>query len=157
MRMHFEMHAGFNLDDKVIIRICTRILCNLCSKTQISLFSCIISFHWPSWSIFAVLGHLFKLEMICINYLAMSVHLHYEVQWSYHSNYRDVCDSIFDLPSQGASVVVLAVFICGGFHFNILRISGNRVLMKSAILLSERVISDYNPVLSYSLTINTLQ
>ena len=35
---------------------------------------------------------------------------------------RDVCDSIFDLPSQGASVVVLAVFICGGFHFNILRI-----------------------------------
>ena len=71
---------------------------------------------------------------------------------------RDVCgDSIFDLPSQGASVVVLAVFICGGFHFNILRISGNRVLMKSVILRSERVISDYNPVLSYSLTINTLQ
>ena len=67
---------------------------------------------------------------------------------------RDVCDSIFGLSSQGASVVVLAVFICGGFHFNILRISGNRVLMKSAILLSERVISDYNPVLSYSLTIN---
>jgi hypothetical protein len=70
---------------------------------------------------------------------------------------RDVCDSIFDLPSQGGSFVVLAVFICGGFHFNILRISGSQVSMKSAILLSERVTLDYNPVLSYSLTINIFQ
>ena len=56
------------------------ILSAICGKTQISLFSCTISFHWPSWSIFAVFGHLSKLEMICINYLAMSVHLHCEVQ-----------------------------------------------------------------------------
>ena len=56
----------------------------ICSQIQISLFSCIISFHWPSCSIFAVLGHLSKLEMICINCLAMFVHLQYKVQWSYH-------------------------------------------------------------------------
>ena len=29
MLMHFEMHAGFNLDDKAIIQICARIVCNL--------------------------------------------------------------------------------------------------------------------------------
>ena len=60
------------------------VLSAICGKTQISLFSCTISFHWPSRSIFAVLGHLSKLEMTCINYLAMSVHLHGMVEWSYH-------------------------------------------------------------------------
>ena len=35
--------------------------------------------------------------------------------------------------------------------------SGSRILMKSAILLSERVTSDYNPVLSYFLPITTFQ
>ena len=28
MLMHFEMHAGFDLDDKAIIQVCTRIVCN---------------------------------------------------------------------------------------------------------------------------------
>jgi len=58
----------------------------------------------------------------------------------------DVCDSIFGLSSQGGSAVFWAICVSGGFHFNILRISGSQVLIKSAILLSERVTSDYNPV-----------
>ena len=125
MRMHFEMHAGFNLDDKVIIRICTQYFLQFIAKFRSACLAARISFHWPSWPIFAVLGHLSKLEMICINYLAMSVHLHYEVQWSYHFELSGmfVIPSLVSL-SQGAFVVVLAVFICGGFHFNILRISG---------------------------------
>ena len=71
------------------------ILSAICGKTQISLFSCTTSFHWPFWSIFAVFGHLPKLEMICINYLAMFVHLHCEVQWSYHFEWP----GMFVIPS----------------------------------------------------------
>ena len=87
------------------------ILSAIYGKTQISSLSCTINVRWPSGSIFAILGHLSKLEMISLNYLAMSVHLHGEVQWTYHFELspRDVCDSIFRLSSQGGSAVVLAV------------------------------------------------
>ena len=60
------------------------ILSAIYGKTQISSLSCTINVRWPSGSIFAILGHLSKLEMISLNYLAMSVHLHGEVQWTYH-------------------------------------------------------------------------
>ena len=92
------------------------------SKTQISLFSCTISFHWPPWPIFAVFGHLSKLEMICINYLAMSVHPHYEVQWSYHSNYPGCVWFHLWFSFSRCFCCCFGGFICGGFHFNILRI-----------------------------------
>ena len=96
--------------------------------------------------------------MISLNYLAMSVHLHGEVQWTYHFE----LSGMFVIPSFVYLLkVVLLLFwrfwVSGGFHFNILWISGRQILIKSVILMSVRVTSDYDPVLSYFRTINTFQ
>ena len=84
------------------------ILSAICGKTQISLFSCTISCHWPSSSISAVLGHLSKLEMTCINYLAMSVHRHCLVQWSYHFE----LSGMFVIPSLVCLLKVVLLLLC---------------------------------------------
>ena len=134
------------------------ILSAIYGKTQISSLSCTINVRWPSGSIFAVLGHLSKLEMISLNYLAMSVYLHGEVQWTYHFE----LSGMFVIPSFVCLLkVVLLLFwrflVSDGFHFNILWISGRQILIKNVILMSVRVTSDYDPVLSYFRTINTFQ
>ena len=90
------------------------VLSAICGKTQISLFGCTISFHWPSRSIFAFLCHLSKLEMTCINLFG-------DVRTSPRRGsmvlpfrlIRDVCDFILGLPYRGVFVVAFAVIICG--------------------------------------------
>ena len=154
------MHSKCMLDSIWMTKPSSRfvlILSASCGKTQISLFSCTIGFHWPSRSIFAVLGHLSKLE-ICINYLAMSVHLHCVVQWSYHFE----LSGMFVIPSLVCllRVVLLLLwlflsvvdFTSTSYGFHVAKSWWNLQYYSF-----ERVTSDYNPVLSYSLPINTFQ
>ena len=155
------MHSTCMLDFLWMTKSSSRfmlILSAIYGKTQISSLSCTINVRWPSGSIFAVLGHLSKLEMISLNYLAMSVYLHGEVQWTYHFE----LSGMFVIPSFVCLLkVVLLLFwrflVSDGFHFNILWISGRQILIKSVLLMSVRVTSDYDPVLSYFRTINTFQ
>ena len=64
------MHSTCMLDFLWMTKSSSRfmlILSAIYGKTQISSLSCTINVRWPSGSIFAVLGHLSKLEMISLN------------------------------------------------------------------------------------------
>ena len=106
----FDMHAGFPVDDKVIIQIYAHIVCNL----------------WQDSDQLVELHHKRSLALrvyICSSGSSLQIgddlsqlfgNVSTSPRWGpmdlSFRIIRDVCDSIFRLSSQGGSAVVLAVF-----------------------------------------------
>ena len=129
----------------------------ICSKTQISLFSCTVSFHSPPglYSQFLVISPNWRWPVSIIwrySYISTA--------WFNGLTISTYPGCLWFHPwfaPSGLFVVAFAVILCGWFHCNVLRISVATHWWNLQYHSIERVTSDYNPVLSSSLPIRSFQ